>query len=61
MSSGATDSRFFREQGIIAYGMQMESSLVSMERVHGHNERITIENLTMGSKVLYDTVRAFCS
>ena len=27
MSSGATDSRFFRERDIVAYGMQMESSL----------------------------------
>lgn len=61
MSSGATDSRFFREQGITAYGMQMESSLESMERMHGHNERIAITNLVMGVKVLYDTVREFCA
>jgi acetylornithine deacetylase/succinyl-diaminopimelate desuccinylase-like protein len=61
MSSGATDSRFFREQGIIAYGMQIESSLVSMERMHGHNERIAIKNLVMGIKVLYDTIQEFCT
>jgi acetylornithine deacetylase/succinyl-diaminopimelate desuccinylase-like protein len=61
MSSGATDSRFFREQGIIAYGMQMESSLESMERMHGHNERISIKNLVMGIKVLYDTIQEFCA
>jgi acetylornithine deacetylase/succinyl-diaminopimelate desuccinylase-like protein len=61
MSSGATDSRFFREQGIIAYGMQMESSLESMERMHGHNERIAITNLVMGIKVLYDTIQEFCA
>jgi len=60
MSSGATDSRFFREQGITAYGMQMESSLESMERMHGHNERIAITNLVMGIKVLYDTIKEFC-
>ena len=60
MSSGATDSRFFREQGITAYGMQMESSLESMERMHGHNERITIANLVMGIKVLFATIKEFC-
>ncbi len=60
MSSGATDSRFFREQGIVAYGMQMESSFESMERMHGHNERISITNLVMGIKVLFDTIREFC-
>ena len=60
MSSGATDSRFFRERGIIAYGMQMESSLTSMELMHGHNERIAIRNLITGIKVLYDTLQEFC-
>jgi acetylornithine deacetylase/succinyl-diaminopimelate desuccinylase-like protein len=60
MSSGATDSRFFRERGIVAYGMQMESSLTSMERMHGHNERIAIENLVLGIQVLYDTLQEFC-
>ena len=60
MSSGATDSRFFRERGIVAYGMQMESSLTSMERMHGHNERIAIENLLLGIQVLYDTLQEFC-
>jgi acetylornithine deacetylase/succinyl-diaminopimelate desuccinylase-like protein len=60
MSSGATDSRFFRERGIVAYGMQMESSLSSMELMHGHNERIAIHNLTTGIKVMYDTVKEFC-
>jgi acetylornithine deacetylase/succinyl-diaminopimelate desuccinylase-like protein len=60
MSSGATDSRFFRERDIVAYGMQMESSLTSMERMHGHNERIAIQNLLLGIQVLYDTLREFC-
>jgi acetylornithine deacetylase/succinyl-diaminopimelate desuccinylase-like protein len=60
MSSGATDSRFFRERGIPAYGMQMESSLASMERMHGHNERIAVQNLVLGIQVLYDALREFC-
>jgi acetylornithine deacetylase/succinyl-diaminopimelate desuccinylase-like protein len=60
MSPGATDSRFFREKGIPAYGVQVESSNESTERIHGHNERISAKQLTMGIKVLYDTIREFC-
>jgi acetylornithine deacetylase/succinyl-diaminopimelate desuccinylase-like protein len=39
----------------------MESSLTSMERMHGHNERISIQNLVLGIQVLYDTLREFCT
>lgn len=56
LSPGATDSRFFREKGIPAYGIQVESSIESAEGIHGHDERIKAENLTMGIKVLYDTI-----
>jgi acetylornithine deacetylase/succinyl-diaminopimelate desuccinylase-like protein len=61
MSPGATDSRFFREKGIPAYGVQVESSIETTERVHGHNERISAKKLTMGIKVLYDTLKEFCA
>ncbi len=29
--------------------------------VHGHNERITIENLRLGCQVLFETVRRLCA
>jgi acetylornithine deacetylase/succinyl-diaminopimelate desuccinylase-like protein len=61
MSSGATDSRFFRQKGIPAYGVQIDTSMDSIERIHGHNERISIKQLTKGIKILYDTLREFCS
>jgi acetylornithine deacetylase/succinyl-diaminopimelate desuccinylase-like protein len=61
MSTGATDSRFFREKGIPAYGIQMITSTDSTKGVHGHNERIGCGQLTMGIKVLYDTIKEFCA
>ena len=60
MSPGATDSRFFRAKGIPAYGVQMGASLDSIERIHGHNERISIKELTLGIKILYDVIKNFC-
>ncbi|MDY6854882.1 MAG: M20/M25/M40 family metallo-hydrolase [Thermodesulfobacteriota bacterium] len=64
ISSGATDSRFFREKGAAAYGfapLQIEEPLSShLEKMHGHNERISIKNLGYGIVLLYDIVREFC-
>jgi len=60
MSSGATDSRFFRQRGITAYGVQTDASLESVSRIHGHNERIGTEQLTLGVKILYDIIKEFC-
>ncbi|MFA4911140.1 MAG: M20/M25/M40 family metallo-hydrolase, partial [Desulfobacteria bacterium] len=64
ISSGATDSRFFREKGIAAYGfapLKIEESLSShLEKMHGHNERISVESLRYGTRVLYDIVLDFC-
>jgi acetylornithine deacetylase/succinyl-diaminopimelate desuccinylase-like protein len=48
---GATDSRFFREKGAIAYGTGLFSPGVSFaqfaSRFHGHDERIDVESLGM--------------
>lgn len=46
---GATDSRFFRGKGTVAYGTGLFAPSVSFEqfatRFHGHNERIDVESL----------------
>ncbi|MFH2013105.1 MAG: M20/M25/M40 family metallo-hydrolase [Pseudomonadota bacterium] len=64
ISSGATDSRFFREKGITAYGiapLKIEEPLSShLEKMHGHNERISVESLRYGIRLLYDIVSDFC-
>ena len=56
--SGATDSRFLREKGIIAYDFcpfrLREKELLL---VHGTNERITLENLKFGMKVLVEMIK----
>jgi acetylornithine deacetylase/succinyl-diaminopimelate desuccinylase-like protein len=46
---GATDARFFRRRGTIAYGTGLFSANVTYEdmisRFHGHDERIDVESL----------------
>ena len=58
VSAGFTDSRVFRRNGITSYGfipylLEQNEAMT----VHGHDERITIENLRLGSQVLFETVR----
>jgi len=59
LSPGATDSRFFREKGVVAYGMQFDASIESNRLIHGHDERISLKHLLFGIQVLYDTLRRF--
>lgn len=48
---GATDARFFRAKGTIAYGTGLFSAGVTYEdmisRFHGHDERIDVESLAL--------------
>ena len=50
---GATDSRFFREKGTVAYGTGLFGPTVSFEqfasRFHGHDERIDVESLGLST------------
>ena len=58
MTSGFTDSRIYRLSGIPAYGFV--PCLVPPEElagVHGHNERISVENIRLGLQILYEVVR----
>ncbi len=62
VSAGFTDSRVFRKHGITAYGfipilLEQEEAMT----VHGHNERISVENLRRGTQILFETVRRLCS
>ena len=62
VSSGFTDSRVFRKHGITSYGfipylLEMSDAMT----IHGHNERITVENLRLGTQILFETVRRICS
>ncbi len=62
VSAGFTDSRVFRKHGITSYGfipilLEQDEAMT----VHGHNERIRVENLQLGLQILFETVRRLCS
>jgi acetylornithine deacetylase/succinyl-diaminopimelate desuccinylase-like protein len=55
---GATDSRFLREKGIITYDFcPFQLTEKELMRVHGNNERIDLENLRFGTKMLVDLIK----
>lgn len=61
MSTGATDSRFFRGKGVPCYGvMPAVMSPEDMSSVHGYNEKISVDNLEMGARVLANLLRELC-
>jgi acetylornithine deacetylase/succinyl-diaminopimelate desuccinylase-like protein len=57
---GGTDARFFREKGIPSYGLVPGMfDAEDMKGYHGIDERITTENLLLGTKIIFDlTLRA---
>ena len=60
VSPGFTDSHFFRDLGITAYGYS--PTLVPLEDqggVHGNNERISVENVRRGVTMMVDVLRRF--
>jgi acetylornithine deacetylase/succinyl-diaminopimelate desuccinylase-like protein len=62
IAPGFTDSRVFRARGIVAYGfIPALLELQDAATVHGHNERISIENLRAGTQILFETTRRLCT
>lgn len=58
LSAGATDSRFFREKGVIAYGiLPLLLPPEELSGLHGKNERIPMNGLERGAEILYDIVK----
>jgi acetylornithine deacetylase/succinyl-diaminopimelate desuccinylase-like protein len=56
--AGATDSRFLREKGIIAYDFcPFRLTEKELMRVHGNNERIAVENLRFGMETMLEIVK----
>ncbi len=59
---GATDARHVTKLGTKVYGFcPMFDQPSEMERVHGHNERISLDNIEFGTHILYDVVSEFAS
>jgi len=62
VSTGFTDSHFFRDRGIASYGYAPFLIPQADESgVHGNNERISIENVRTGTQMLYEIVKAMVS
>jgi acetylornithine deacetylase/succinyl-diaminopimelate desuccinylase-like protein len=55
---GATDSRFLREKGIATYDLcPFRLTEKEMLRIHGDNERISLNNLEFGMRMLFEIIR----
>ncbi len=55
---GFTDSRVFRAHGVQAFGfIPILLSNEELATVHGHNERISLENLRMGTETVFEVTR----
>ncbi len=58
---GATDGRYFRQRGYAAYGFgPVIMDRGDLGRVHGIDERISVENLLLGIKIARDIIRDLC-
>ena len=54
---GGTDARFFRERGVPAYGLvPCLFTGEDMKGYHGIDERLSLENLGLGARIIYDIV-----
>ena len=60
VTTGFTDSHFFRDRGIVSYGFG-PFVVPDQDRrgVHGNDERISVENMQRGTRVMFDLIRAF--
>ncbi len=61
MSTGATDSLYFRQAGIHMYGISGLFTDIDDIRTHGKDERIGVKQLSDGQEFLYRLVKMFAS
>jgi acetylornithine deacetylase/succinyl-diaminopimelate desuccinylase-like protein len=64
LMTGATDAKIFARLGIQCYGfapLMLQPDTPFDGLVHGHDERVSLDAFAFGVKVLYETVREFCS
>jgi len=61
LDPGATDSCWFRQHGFKTYGLF--PALIDgreLERFHGIDERISVQNLAFGTRLVYEVLRDLC-
>jgi acetylornithine deacetylase/succinyl-diaminopimelate desuccinylase-like protein len=57
VAAGFTDSHFFRDLGMAAYGYSpIVIPLEDLEGVHGNNERVSVENVRRGTGIMREIV-----
>ncbi len=58
MSTGGTDSSHLRRIGINAYGvLPFPMEQPDEERMHGHDERVPVDSLVFGARLIYNSIR----
>lgn len=58
LSPGFTDSHAYRRHGANAYGFTpVLLTREELATIHGHNERISVENLRLGTEILFEVCR----
>jgi acetylornithine deacetylase/succinyl-diaminopimelate desuccinylase-like protein len=63
MMSGATDAKYLAPHGIPTYGfapLKLPPDMKLMEMFHAHDERVPVDGLAWGVRVLYEVVEAYC-
>jgi acetylornithine deacetylase/succinyl-diaminopimelate desuccinylase-like protein len=62
LTSGGTDCKHFRPHGIVCYGhIPFELDDAELERIHGVDERVSLENLERGLRILLGAVIRMCA
>ena len=62
MGSGGTDAKHLRPRGVVCYGLiPFEMAIGELHRIHGIDERVSIENIELGLRVMWDVVLRLCA
>ena len=61
MLTGGSDCKVFRRAGMACYGYEpLVGTTEMMRRIHGLDERISLDNLRLGIQLTYDVLHAMC-
>lgn len=63
MMGGATDAKYLAPLGVPTYGftpLKLPPGFIANELFHAHNERVPVEGLGWGLRVLYDAITDYC-